>query len=75
VWAWFRHILKLLGLIAGTYGVSFALVHDAPAGVLAVAYAAASIAYVAVGLRLVGADLRPVMSEFVAERTGRVEAA
>jgi O-antigen/teichoic acid export membrane protein len=72
---WYRHILKLLGLIAGTYGISFALVHDAPAGVLAVAYAAASIAYVAVGLKAVGDDLRPVMSEFVGERTARVEAA
>jgi O-antigen/teichoic acid export membrane protein len=73
--AWYGNILRHFGLIAGTYGVGFALAHNASTGVLAVAYVAASIAYLAAGLKLVGADLRPAMRDFAPEWAGRAKAA
>jgi O-antigen/teichoic acid export membrane protein len=72
---WYGHIVKQLALIAATYGISFAVVQNASTSVLAVAYVAASIVYVAAGLKLFGAELRPMMGESASVRTGRAKAA
>jgi len=60
-WSWYAHIIKVLALGSVTYGSMWLLVvipHSYSALALVTAYAAASVAFVAGALVLMGPDLR-----------------
>ncbi len=78
VWAWYRHISKVFGAIAVTYGTAWgvlALLDARSIPALALAYAAATIAYAVIGWYIIGPEFKGTIRGHVLKLAGWVRRA